>query len=72
MVIMDECHHAASSQAQQVLKRIKAKYLYGVSATPSRSDKLEKINYMMLGPVRHRYTPKEQAQAQGIDLLVRP
>ena len=72
LVIMDECHHAASAQAQQVLRRVKAKYVYGVSATPVRSDKLEKINYMMLGPIRHQYTPKEHALTQGIDLLVRP
>ena len=72
LVIMDECHHAASLQAQQVLRRVKAKYVYGVSATPLRSDKLEKINYMMLGPIRHQYTPREHAIKQGIQLLVRP
>ena len=72
LVVMDECHHAASAQAQQVLRSVRAKYVYGVSATPVRSDKLEKINYMLLGPIRHQYTAKEHAQAQGIKLLVRP
>ena len=72
MVIMDECHHAASAQAQEVLRRVRAKYVYGVSATPIRSDGLEKINYMLLGPVRHQYTAKEHAQSQGIQLYVRP
>ena len=72
MVIMDECHHAASAQAQQVLRTIRAKYVYGVSATPVRSDKLEKINFMLLGPILHQYTPKEHAEAQGIGLFVRP
>lgn len=72
LVIMDECHHAASAQAQQVLRSIKAKYVYGVSATPVRSDKLEKINYMVIGPIRHQYTAKEQALTQGIELYVRP
>ena len=69
-MIMDECHHAASAQAQQMLRRVKAKYVYGVSATPVRSDKLEKINYMVLEPIRHQYTPKEHAQTQGIELLM--
>ena len=41
MVIMDECHHAASPTAQEILKRVNAKFLYGVSATPIRSDNLE-------------------------------
>lgn len=72
LVIMDECHHAASIQARQVLSRVKAKYVYGVSATPVRSDKLEKINYMMIGPIRHQYTQKEQALAHGLGLFVRP
>lgn len=72
LVIMDECHHAASSQAQRVLQKVKAKYVYGVSATPVRSDKLEKINYMMLGPIRHQYTSREHAIRQGMDLFVYP
>lgn len=72
MVIMDECHHAASATAQEILKRINAKYVYGVSATPMRSDNLEKINYMLLGPVRHSYTAMERNAEQGIDHLVIP
>lgn len=52
MVIMDECHHGASATAQEILKQVNAKYVYGVSATPMRSDNLEKINYMLLGPIR--------------------
>lgn len=72
MVIMDECHHAASTTAQEILKKVNAKYVYGVSATPMRSDNLEKINYMLLGPVRHRYTALERAEAQGIEHLVIP
>ena len=72
MVIMDECHHAASATAQEILKKVNAKYVYGVSATPMRSDNLEKINYMLLGPVRHRYTALERAEAQGIEHLVIP
>ena len=72
LVIMDECHHAASAQAQKVLQSVRAKYLYGVSATPVRSDRLEKINYTLLGPIRHQYTAREHAEAQGIDLFVRP
>ncbi|WP_028235536.1 TOTE conflict system archaeo-eukaryotic primase domain-containing protein [Pseudobutyrivibrio sp. MD2005] len=72
LVIMDECHHAASNQATAVLNKVKSKYVYGVSATPQRSDKLEQINYMLLGPIRHEYTPKEQAEAQGIERFVYP
>lgn len=48
MVIVDECHHAASHIYMEVLQKINAKYVYGVSATPKRGDHLDKIIYMML------------------------
>ena len=51
---------------------MKAKYVYGITATPKRGDGLEKINYMLLGPIRYSYTAKEKAKAQGIDHLVYP
>ena len=72
MVIVDECHHAASDTISNVLKEVKAKHVYGVTATPKRGDGLEKINYMLIGPIRHSYTAKEKAKAQGIAHLVYP
>ena len=72
MVIMDECHHAASNTAVEVLQKVNARYVYGVSATPKRGDSLEKIIYMLLGPVRHSYTAKERAVEQGIGHYVYP
>ncbi len=71
-VIMDECHHAASSTAIQVLQKVNARYVYGVSATPRRGDSLEKIIYMLIGPIRHNYTAKERAAIQGIGHFVYP
>lgn len=49
-----------------------ARYVYGVSATPKRGDDLEKIVYMLLGPVRHSYTAKERSEEQGIGHYVYP
>ena len=72
MVIMDECHHAASSTCQAILRKVNAKFVYGVSATPIRSDDLDKINYMYLGPIRHKYTALERATDQGIDHYILP
>ena len=66
MVIMDECHHAASHTSIELLQKINAKYVYGVSATPKRGDSLDKIIYMLLGPLRHKYTALERTQEQGI------
>ena len=52
LVIVDEAHHSASETIASVLKEVKAKYVYGVTATPKRGDGLEKINYMLIGPIR--------------------
>ena len=72
MVIVDECHHAASDTIANVLKEVKARYVYGVTATPKRADGLEKIIYMLIGPIRYSYTAKEKAETQGIAHLVYP
>ncbi len=38
LVLIDECHHSASETIANVLKEVKAKYVYGVTATPKRGD----------------------------------
>lgn len=72
MVIMDECHHCGSNISVEVMQKVNARYVYGVSATPKRGDNLEKIIHMLLGPIRHSYTAKERAEAQGIGHFVYP
>ena len=72
MVIMDECHHCGSNTSVEVMQKVNARYVYGVSATPMRGDHLEKVIYMLLGPIRHSYTAKERAEAQGIGHFVIP
>ena len=72
LVIIDECHHSASQTMVEILKEINAKRVYGVSATPRRGDKLEKISYMLIGDIIFRYTTKDRAIEQGIPHLVYP
>lgn len=72
MVIMDECHHCGSNTSIEVMEKVNARYVYGVSATPKRGDNLEKVTYMLLGPIRHSYTAKERAVEQGIGHYVYP
>lgn len=72
LVILDECHHAASDTIVDVLQEVNAKFVYGVTATPFRGDGLEKINYMLLGPIRYKFTSKDRAKEQGIAHLVYP
>lgn len=54
IVVVDECHRAASNTAnmhmyQKVLNNVKARYKYGLTATPFRSDSLTNTIYMNLG-----------------------
>ncbi|MCI8863249.1 MAG: DEAD/DEAH box helicase family protein [Lachnospiraceae bacterium] len=72
MVLMDECHHCGSNTSIEVMQKVNARYIYGVSATPKRGDHLEKIIFMLLGPIRHSYTAKERAAEQGIGHYVYP
>lgn len=72
LILVDECHHAASDTIVDILQETDAKYVYGVTATPFRGDGLEKINDMLLGPIRYQYTSKDRAKEQGIEHLVYP
>lgn len=72
MVLMDECHHCGSATSVELMQKVNARYVYGVSATPKRGDNLEKLIYMLIGPIRHSYTAKERAMAQGIGHYVYP
>ena len=72
LIICDECHHAAAPQLELVLKSAPAKYVYGLSATPERSDGLTRALFMLCGPLRYVIDPKKQAIQQGIHRIVRP
>ena len=72
LILVDECHHAASDTIVDILQEANAKYVYGVTATPFRGYGLEKINYMLLGPIRYQFTSKDRAKEQGIEHLVYP
>lgn len=72
MIIVDECHHSASDTMSEILMEVDAKYVYGITATPFRGDGLDKINNLLLGPIRFQYTAKEQAKNQGIEHYVIP
>lgn len=72
LVLVDECHHSASATMSSVLQEVNAKNVYGVTATPFRGDGLDKINFMLLGAVRFRYTAKEKALEQGIPHYIVP
>lgn len=72
MVICDECHHIGAANFERILKRVEAKYVYGLSATPDRADGLERIVYMQCGPVRHKVDAKKHLESRGLSGVVIP
>lgn len=53
VVIIDEVHHIASKMYEKIIRKLTPRYLFGFTATPKRSDQLEKIVYKTVGPIRY-------------------
>jgi len=60
-VIVDECHHIGASSFDLLLRRAKAKYVLGLTATPVRRDGQHPIIFMQCGPIRYTAQRPESA-----------
>lgn len=72
MVICDECHHVAAFSFEKVMNAVRAKYVYGLSATPTRQDGHHPIIFMQCGPVRYLVDAKQQAQQRSFSHFLIP
>ncbi len=72
MVLCDECHHVAAFTFEKILRTAKAKYVYGLSATPVRQDGHQPIIFMQCGPVRCLVDAKGQAGKRPFDHYILP
>jgi len=52
-VIVDECHHVGATSFDAILRRVQARYVLGLTATPVRRDGQQPIIFMQCGPIRH-------------------
>ena len=52
-VIVDDCHHVGATSFDAILKRTKAKFVLGLTATPIRRDGLQPMIFTQCGPIRH-------------------
>ncbi len=52
-IVVDECHHLSAFSFEAILKRAKAKYVLGLTATPIRRDRQQPVIFMQCGPIRH-------------------
>lgn len=72
MVIVDECHHVPAVSFEQVMKKVSARYVYGLTATPKRQDGHHPILEMYLGPIRYHVDAKAQAARRPFAHLMIP
>lgn len=68
-VIVDECHHVGATSFDALLRRVRAKYVLGLTATPIRRDGQQPIIFMQCGPLRHT---AQRADSAPQDLAVVP
>src|SRR5258708_23530051 len=71
-VIVDECHHLSAVTFERVLREVKAKYVLGLTATPTRKDGHQPIIYMQCGPIRFHLSAKKAAESSPLQHKVFP
>jgi len=72
MVIIDECHHVPAVSFEQVMKAVRSRYTYGLTATPKRQDGHHPILNMYLGPIRYNVDALQQARRRPFTHVMIP
>jgi len=70
-VIVDECHHLSAVSFEQVARRLKARFVLGLTATVTRKDGHHPIIAMQCGPIRARANARSEALRRPFAHLVR-
>ena len=71
-IVVDECHHLSAVSFEQVMRRVRAKYVTGLTATPVRKDGHHPIIYMQCGPIRFNVPVRSQVEASPFEHRVVP
>jgi superfamily II DNA or RNA helicase len=71
-VIVDECHHISAFTFEQVMREVKAKFVVGLTATPTRKDGHHPIIYMHCGPARFSMSAKAMTETNPFEHRVVP
>lgn len=71
-VIVDECHHLSAFTFERVMRAVKAKYIIGLTATPSRKDGHHPIIQMQCGPIRFGTNSKAMTETTPFRHIVTP
>jgi len=60
-IIVDECHHVSAFTFEQVLRKARARFILGLTATPYRRDGNQPIILMQCGPIRYKVSHTEES-----------
>jgi superfamily II DNA or RNA helicase len=71
-IIVDECHHLSAFTFEQVLRKAKARFVLGLTATPYRKDGHHPIIIMQCGPIRFRATARTAGADSTVEHVVIP
>jgi len=71
-VIVDECHHVSAFSFEQVMRQAKAKFVLGMTATPTRKDGHHPIITMQCGPIRFCLSARSMAETSPFQHRVVP
>jgi superfamily II DNA or RNA helicase len=71
-IIVDECHHLSAFTFEQVMRAIKAKFIVGLTATPTRKDGHHPIIQMQCGPIRFGMNAKAMTDTSPFQHVVTP
>ena len=71
-ILVDECHHVPAVSFERVLREARARYVTGLTATPTRKDGHHPIVIMQCGPIRHRVDARHEAELRPFAHVVVP
>jgi len=66
LVVLDEAHHCPASTFLQIMSSLNPYFMYGLTATPYRRDKLEQMMFQTIGPEIIRIPVSEVEDVGGI------
>lgn len=66
LVVLDEAHHCPASTFLKVVSSLNPYFLYGLTATPYRRDRLENLMIQTIGPIIIRIPVAEVENVGGI------
>jgi superfamily II DNA or RNA helicase len=63
-VVVDECHHVPAVTFEALMRECGCRHILGLTATPKRKDRLERLLHFECGPIRFRL---EDAPTEGLE-----